>query len=140
VKQHHSHPVLLPVLAWAVAAASAIGQGAAAQPGVPSHLEVAVHATHYVLAGRAYFDVDALSAAIDAMQPRSIGIDACGRGTTRALKVATYRLRARPLHLRALDRDDAACSEQAAALLPTGQRGRRIDDEAVDRYWESIAP
>ena len=40
----------------------------------------------------------------------------------------------------ALDSDDAACSKQAAVLLPTGQRGLRVDDEAIDRYWDSIAP
>ena len=139
MKQQHSHSFLLRVMA-AATASSAVASNAAAEVGVPPDVTVAVYATHYVLAGRAFDDLDKLSAAIDALSPRSIGIDACGPGTTRALMAAAYRLHARPLHLRAHDRDDVACAKQAMVTLPVGQRGLRFDDEAVDRYWRSIAP
>jgi len=139
VKQQHSHSFLLRVIA-AASASSAMASNAAAEAGVPPDATVAVYATHYALAGRAFDDLDKLGAAIDAMSPRSIGVDACGPGTTRALMAAAYRLRARSLHLRAHDRDYVACAKQAMVVPVVGQRGLRFDDEAVDRYWRSIAP
>jgi hypothetical protein len=56
------------------------------------------------------------------------------------LRAAVYRLRAWPLDLHVHDRGDAACTGSAAMILRVGQRGLRIDDEAVDRYWNRIAP
>lgn len=140
MKQQRSHSFILRVLA-AATASSALASVSATEPGGPADVTVAVHASHYVLAGRAFDDPEKLGAAIDAMSPRSIGIDACGPGSTRALKAAAYRLRARPLYLRALDSDEAACARQGAVALTVSLRALRIDDEAaVDRYWRSIAP
>lgn len=135
----HSHASFLPVLA-AATALWAVACGARAQSGAPSDVRVAVHATHYAVAGRAFDEVNALAAAIEAMRPNSVGIDACGPGTTRALMAAVHRLRAWPLHLRMHNSGDDACAKQSAVSAGVGQRGLRIDDEAVNRYWNSIAP
>ena len=133
------HPSFLRVLA-AATAAWAVACGASAQSGAPLDVRVAVHATHYAVAGRAFDEVNALGEAIDAMRPRSVGIDACGSGTTRALMAAVHRLRALPLHLRVHDVGDDACAKQPVVSVRVGQRGLRIDDEAVNRYWNDIAP
>jgi Ni,Fe-hydrogenase III small subunit len=133
------HPSILRVLA-AATAAWAVACGANAQSGAPLDVRVAVHATHYAVAGGAFDEVNALGEAIDAMRPRSVGIDACGPGTTRALMAAVHRLRALPLHLRMHDSGDDACAKQPVAAVRVGQRGLRIDDEAVNRYWNDIAP
>jgi Ni,Fe-hydrogenase III small subunit len=138
VKQH-SHASFLRVLA-AATAVWALACGAKAQSGAPSDVRVAVHAAHYAVTGRAFDEVNALAAAIEAMRPSSVGIDACGPGTTRALMAAVHRLRDWPLHLRVHDVGDDACVKQSAVSVRVGQRGLRIDDAAVNRYWNSIAP
>jgi hypothetical protein len=141
VKQQHSHSFLLQVLA-AATAWFALASYSAAEPGAPPpDVTVAVHATHYAFGGHAFDDPEKLAAVIDAMNPRSIGVDACGPGSTRPLKAAAYRLRARPLYLRALDTDEAACAGHGAIAQTVSLRALRNDDEpAVDRYWRSIAP
>jgi hypothetical protein len=140
VKQQHFHSFFLRVFAVA-AAWSALASYSAAQAGAPPDVTVAVHATHYALAGRAFDDPEKLSAAIDSMSPRSVGIVACGPGSTRPLMAAAYRLRARPLYLRVHESNETACAMQGALALTVGQRTSRVDEEAaVDRYWRSIAP
>lgn len=137
---HQSHSFFLRVLAAATASAAPASSSAAESGALPD-VTVAIHATHYVLAGRAYEDPEQLGTAIDAMNPRSIGVDACGPGTTRPLMAAAYRLRARPLYLRAHESDAAACAKHGAAARTVSLQALRIDDEAaVDRYWRSIAP
>jgi hypothetical protein len=133
------HPSCLRVLA-AATAAWAVACGASAQSSAPLDVRVAVHATHYAVAGRVFDDVNVLGEAIDAMRPRSVGIDACGSGTTRALMAAVHRLRAFPLHLLGHDGGDDACAKQPVASVRVGQRGLRIDDEAVNRFWDDITP
>lgn len=139
MKQQHSHSFLFRVFAAATASSAWVSYSAA-EPGAPPAVTVAVHATHYALAGRAFDDPEKLGAAIDTMSPRSIGIDACGRGSTRPLMAAVHRLRARPLYLRAHESDEAACATQGAVAPTVALRVLRFDDEAVDRYWRSIAP
>ncbi len=140
MKQQHLHSFLLRVLA-AATAWSALASHSAAQTGPPPDVTVAVHATHYALAGRTFDDPEKLGAAIDSLSPRSIGIVACGPGSTRPLMAAAYRLRAKPLYLRAHGSDEAACAMQGAVAPTVGLRKLRIDEEAaVDRYWRSIAP
>ena len=137
--KQQSHASFLPVLA-AATAVWAVACGARAQSGAPSDVRVAIHATHYAVAGRAFDDVNALAVAIEAMRPSSVGIDACGPGTTRALMAAVHRLRDWPLHLRVHDSGEDACAKQSAVSVRVGLRGLRFDDEAVNRYWSSIAP
>lgn len=139
MKHQLSHSIGFRVLAAATASAAVVF-GTAAQSGAASSVTVTVHATHFAVGSRAFDNVDDLGAALDEMRPRSIGVDACGPGTTRALMAVAYRLRDRPLHLRVHDRDDAVCAGQAPVALTVGERGLRIDDAAVDRYWRSIAP
>jgi hypothetical protein len=135
----NSHPSLVGVLALATATLVMAGEPPAPS-GAASYATVIVHATHFAVAGRAFDEVDALGSAIEAQRPHAVAIHACGPGTTRGLRAAVYRLRAWPLVLHVHDRNDAACTGTAAMALPVGQRGLRIDDEAVDRYWSRIEP
>ena len=116
---------------------AALAPSAAAQSS-----NVTVFAPHYVFAARAFDSADALAAAAGATDPRSIGLDSCGAGTTRALMAAVHRLRRWPLHLRAHDAGDAACANAVAFALPVGLRPLRgaDDDIEVDRYWRNVAP
>jgi len=140
VKQHHSHSLILRTLV-AATASSALVSGMAAEPTARPDVTVAVYKSHFALAGRVFDDPDKLGAVIDAMNPRSVGIDACGPGSTRPLMVAVYRLRSRPLYLQAHQSDEAACAQQGAAVLTVSLRALRIDDkDEVHRYWRSIAP
>jgi hypothetical protein len=135
----HSPPSIVGVLALATVTLVMAGDPPA-RPGAASDATVIVHATHFAVAGRAFDEVDALGSAIEVLRPHSVAIHACGPGTTRALRAAVYRLRAWPLHLQVHERSDAACTRSAALTLRVGQRGLRIDDEEVDRYWNLIAP
>jgi hypothetical protein len=102
---------------------------------------VAVYESHYALTGRAFDDPEKLAAAIDAMSPRSVGMVACGQGSTRPLMSAVYKLRAKPLYLRTHGSHEDVCAKQGAAVLTVNLRAVRIDDEAdVKRYRSGIAP
>lgn len=140
VKPNRCSSYILRALAAATASSALFGH-AAAEHGSQPDVTVAVHPTHYWLAGRAIRDLDKLAVAIDALNPRSIGIDACGAGSTRPLMAAAYRLRAKPLYLRASESNEAACAMRDPTALTVSLRALQIDDEAaVDRYWQSIAP
>jgi len=105
---------------------------------------VAIFADHYVLAGRHIDDLDRLEDAIAAMHPRGVRLEACGDGTSRALRAATHRFRNLYLDLRVSMIDDTACqSASVARAVPVSQRfGQRpfsIHDESVDRWWSTLS-
>jgi hypothetical protein len=107
-------------------------------------VSVAVFADHYALGGRYIDDLDRLEDAIAAMRPRGVRLDACGEGTSRALRAATHRFRNLYLDLRTAGINDAACqSASVARAVPVSQRfGQRpfgIYDEAVDRWWSTLS-
>ena len=84
-----------------VAAATAVWFATTGAVGaqVPA-VTVAVFADHYVLGGRYIDDLDRLEDAIAAMHPRGVRLEACGEGTSRALRAATHRFRNLYLDLR----------------------------------------
>ena len=107
-------------------------------------ITVAVFADHYVLAGRPIDDLDRLEDAIAAMHPRGVRLEACGDGTSRALRAATHRFRNLYLDLRVAGSDESACQPAPIArAVPASQRvGQRpfgIYDEAVDRWWSTLS-
>ena len=106
---------------------------------------VAIFPDHYVLAGRYIDDLDTLEDAIAVMHPRGVRLEACGEGTSRALRAATHRFRNLYLDLRVAGTDDSACQPAPIArAVPASQRlGQRpfgIYDDAVDRWWNNLMP
>lgn len=106
---------------------------------------VAIFPDHYVLAGRYIDDLDTLEDAIAMMHPRGVRLEACGEGTSRALRAATHRFRNLYLDLRVAGSDDPACQPAPIArAVPASQRvGQRpfgIYDDAVDRWWNNLMP
>jgi hypothetical protein len=105
---------------------------------------VAIFADHYVLAGRYIDDLDSLEDAIAATHPRGVRLEACGEGTSRALRAAAHRFRNLYLDLRVSLIDDTTCqSASVPRAMPVSQRfGQRpfgIYDEAVDRWWSTLS-
>ena len=108
-------------------------------------ISVAVFADHYAVAGRYIDDLDTLEDAVAVMHPRGVRLEACGEGTSRALRAATHRFRNLYLDLRVNLIDDTTCqSASVARAVPVSQRfGQRpfgIYDEAVDRWWNNVMP
>ena len=106
---------------------------------------VAIFPDHYVLAGRYIDDLDTLEDAIAVMHPRGVRLEACGEGTSRALRAATHRFRNLYLDLRVAGTGDPACQPAPIArAVPASQRvGQRpfgIYDDAVDRWWNNLMP
>ena len=106
---------------------------------------VAIFPDHYVLADRYIDDLDTLEDAIAVMRPRGVRLEACGEGTSRALRAATHRFRNLYLDLRVAGSDDSACQPVSTArAVPASQRvGQRpfgIYDDAVDRWWNNLTP
>ena len=106
---------------------------------------VAIFPDHYVLAGRYIDDLDTLEDAIAVMHPRGVRLEACGEGTSRALRAANHRFRNLYLDLRVAGTGDLACQPPPIArAVPASQRmGQRpfgIYDDAVDRWWNNLMP
>ena len=106
---------------------------------------VAIFPDHYVLAGRSIDDLDTLEDAVAVMHPRGVRLEACGEGTSRALRAATHRFRNLYLDLRVAGSGDSACQPAPIArAMPASQRmGQRpfgIYDDAVDRWWNNLMP
>jgi hypothetical protein len=113
--------------------------GAVAQSGAPAKANVTVFAGQYRFAGREFDCVEALGVAVEAERSRTVALDICGSGVTRALKAAVYRLRYRPLLVRVREMDEGECS--AGAMLPAAARPLELGDEAaVESYWRGMAP
>lgn len=105
---------------------------------------VATFADHYVYAGRSFDDLDRLEDAVLAAHPRGVRLEACGDGTTRALRAAAHRFRNLYLDLRLDSVDDTMCaSASAPRAVPVSQRfgllPYGVNDEAVDRWWQTIS-
>jgi len=103
---------------------------------------VMAHSSHYIVGGVAFDDLDALEAAVRAMKPKSLHMNACGGNAAQALQAATVRFRDLPLHLQVFDVSSPICNiavarraSQSSALIPTG-----IDESAVKRYWSEVTP
>jgi len=105
---------------------------------------VAIFADHYVYAGRSFDDLDRLEDAVLAAHPRGVRLEACGDGTTRALRAAAHRFRNLYLDLRLDSVDDTKCaSASAPRAVPVSQRlgplPYGVNDESVDRWWQTIS-
>lgn len=105
---------------------------------------VAVFADHYALGGRYIDDLDRLEDAVAQIRPRGVRLDACGEGTSRALRAASHRFRNLYLDLRVSSVDDTTCQSASVARAvpvsqPFGQRPFGVYDEAVDRWWSTLS-
>lgn len=122
------------VLATGLVAAWALAQAA--------DLRIVVQPGHYVVAGKAFDDLNSLEAAVRTGSPETIQLDGCGPAAARALKAAAHRFADRPLSLRVLDASAPVCTAAPVAIqigqrmdTPTG-----IDDAVVERYWQQLMP
>jgi hypothetical protein len=115
---------------------------AAAERASGAELAIAVFDQHYVLAGRRFDDLDRLEEALAQRRPGAIRLNRCGPATTRALMAAMHRFRDLRLHVRTLQPAEPACSSTAsvAARAVAGPWPAGIDDAAVARYWQELAP
>jgi hypothetical protein len=105
---------------------------------------ITVFSDRYVLAGRAFDDLNLLEKHTTARQARAVTLLACGPSVTRSLKAAVERFRHVPVQMLVLDADTPECSSPAPLATPVrervGQRPYGIDDEAVERYWRELMP
>ncbi|MGH9808207.1 MAG: hypothetical protein ACRD9W_13260, partial [Terriglobia bacterium] len=105
---------------------------------------ITVFSDRYVLAGRAFDDLNLLEKHTTATQVRAVTLLACGPRVTRSLKAAVERFRRVPVQMLVLDADTPECSSPAPLATPVrervGQRPYGIDDEAVERYWRDLMP
>jgi len=110
----------------------------------PTSTRIAVFSDRYVLAGRAFDDLNLLEEHTTAMHARAVTLLACGPRVTRSLKAAVERFRHIPVQMFVLDADAAECSSAPPLAIPVrgrdGQRPYGIDDEAVERYWRDLMP
>jgi hypothetical protein len=111
---------------------------------VPTSARITVFSDRYVLAGRAFDDLNLLEKHTTAMQVRAVTLLACGPGVTRPLKAAVERFRHVPVQMLVLDSDTPECSSTAPLAITVrerdGQRPYGIDDEVVERYWRELIP
>jgi hypothetical protein len=105
---------------------------------------ITVFSDRYVLADRAFDDLNLLEEHTTAMKARAVTLLACGEGVTRSLKAAVERFRHVPVQMLVLDADEPECSSTASLATPVrerrGPRPYGIDDEAVERYWRDLMP
>ena len=130
------------VVAGVLAAGFVTAVMAAPQPSASS-VSITVFADSYVVAGRAFDDLNFLEKHITGMHARGISLLACGPGVTRSLKAAVHRFRHVPVQISVLEADEPECSKVALAIPVRERIGRRpygIDDEAVERYWLELMP
>jgi hypothetical protein len=105
---------------------------------------IATFSDHYVYGGRYFDDLDRLEDAVVAARPRGVRLEACGKGTARALGAAAHRFRNLYLDLRLDSVDDTSCATATAArAVPVSHRfgplPYGINDEAVDHWWHTIS-
>lgn len=130
--------VVVSALALSLAGAVA---GAAAQE--PTLIRIVLIDGQYLLGSRAFDELSALERAVRSRSPRAVQLDACGSAAADGLKAAAHRLAHLTLHLRMLDRADAACAVRPLATdttLRSGPRPSTRDDAAVDAYWRRVMP
>ena len=109
-----------------------------------TNTRITVFSDRYILAGRAFDDLNLLEKHTTAMHARAVILLACGPRVTRSLKAAVERFRHIPVQMFVLDADTPECSSTASLAIPVregeGQRPYGIDDEAVERYWRDLMP
>jgi len=109
-----------------------------------TNTRITVFSDRYILAGRAFDDLNLLEKHTTAMRARAVTLLVCGPRVTRSLKAAVERFRHVPVQMFVLDADTPECSSTASLAIPVregdGQRPYGIDDEAVERYWHDLMP
>lgn len=105
---------------------------------------ITVFSDRYIVADRAFDDLNLLEKHTTAVQARAVTLVACGPGVTRSLKAAVERFRHIPVQMLVLDADEPECSSTPPLAIPVrerdGPRPYGIDDEAVERYWQDLMP
>ncbi len=134
----------LGVVAGVVMAFGLIGAAPANSEPRVDNVTIAVFADRYVVADRAFDDLNLVEKHITATHVRDVLLLVCGPQATRSLKAVVHRFRQLPLQIRVPDLDERDCMSKAPAVLTVGARvGQRpfgIDDAAVERYWLDIMP
>ncbi len=125
----------------------AIGLGGAGPGGAQStgaHVTVMVFAADYVVAARAFDNLNALESELQATSARAVNLHACGPGVTRSLMAAVHRFRHVPLQIRVFDAEEPECRSpvRSTAQVHIGDAKRPfgIDDEAVAVFWRDAMP
>jgi hypothetical protein len=105
---------------------------------------VAIHAQHYLWAGRTFDTLETLATTVLPRTPQSLGLRACGTQATPALLAAASRFRHLELHLTVGAADAPPCLEREArstrAALREEASASRLDDEAVRAWWQQCMP
>ena len=136
---------------WLVQAFSsvalAIGLAGAEPSGAQSpsaNITVMVFAGDYVVAGRAFDNLNVLESELEAIRVRAVNLHACGPNTTRSLMAAFHRFRQVPVQIRVFDAEEPECRNPVrfALTVEVGDPKRPfgIDDEAVDLFWREAMP
>jgi len=104
---------------------------------------VVAQRNQYIVGSTAYKGLNALEDAVRAARPTVVQLDACGTGASRSLQAAAHRLNDLALEIRVLDESATACRISAVSM-PVGQGSvagiSDIDEFAVARYWQQVAP
>jgi len=103
-----------------------------------------VFAADYVVAARAFDNLNALESELQATSARAVNLHACGPGVTRSLMAAVHRFRHVPLQIRVFDAEEPECRSpvRSTAQVHIGDAKRPfgIDDEAVAVFWRDAMP
>jgi hypothetical protein len=109
-----------------------------------TNTKITVFGDRYVVAGRAFDDLNMLEKHTTAMQVRVVTFLVCGPQADRSLRAAVERFRHVPVQMFVLDADRPECSATSPLAIPVrqrdGQRPYGINDEAVERYWQDLMP
>jgi len=126
-----------------VAAALVAALSAAASNAQVAEARVVAKANQYSFRASAYGSLSTLEEAIRQARPAAVHLDACGPGASRALGAAVDRLSDLVLYLRILDESSPPCRGGAVAMTASHRTTPAlpdIDDAAVERYWQQVAP
>lgn len=120
-----------------------IGTAAAIQAS-PVTVTITTAADLYVVGGRAFNSLNALETHLNVVKPEALRVQACGPSSIRGWKALVHRFRHLPIEPRVVDSHAVECSPARPLAMRTdsrtGQSPDDIDDVAVDRYWQELAP
>ena len=109
-----------------------------------ANITVMVFAGDYVVADRAFDNLNVLESELQAIHFRAVNLHACGPNVTRSLMAAVHRFRRVPVQIRVFDAEEPECHSPVRSALHVRmndtQRPFGIDDEAVDLFWRGAMP
>ena len=115
-----------------------------ALPNANVYAIVMVFADGYVVAGRAFDNLNVLEAELQSNGVRGVNLHTCGADVTRSLMAAVHRFHRVPVQIRVFDVDEPECRapvrSTAHGLAGATQRPFGIDDKAVELFWREAMP